>query len=210
MNNSLAVLPTKTFHRKYAKGDYIIALDKNKKKELKIGKFAVVGYVVQYSGPPDLRRALERNKIESQQELCVHARVIAIDESFPKEVQINEDQVCIDQTIRNAIGIPYFCTPDEFKVNIYRIKMPFYSNFMHFFRYYLSGKFGFRYLYFRVCSAHIHDMEKGIVRIPRDTFPILGTHIHNKLVLENPVKIKKEGKPAFCIKVALNYGTRID
>lgn len=48
---SVLILPTNTFHRRYAKGDYVISMHKKRKEELRIGMFAVVGFKVQYSGP---------------------------------------------------------------------------------------------------------------------------------------------------------------
>ncbi len=190
MRNSFYVIPTKTYHRKYAKGDYVIIIHKNKKKELSLGKFAVIGYKIRYFGPNKIKTNLQKKRIPIVQELRVHARVIYVDESSPAEVRIKENQVCIDQTIRNAIGIPYTFPQKKEKVSIYPIKMPWYSNIIYQIKYYIARSLGFRYLYFRVCSAHIHDMEKGIVRIPKETFPILGTQVENKIILENPVEYK--------------------
>ncbi|NIR47717.1 hypothetical protein GWO43_04595 [candidate division KSB1 bacterium] len=188
-NNVLAVLPTKTPHRKYAKGDYVISIHKKTKKELKIGMFAVVGYKVNYFGSDECKKGLLKNKVPLEQELKIHARVIGVDDHAQEGMRTRPDEIRVDQTIRNAIGIPYSDHKEE--VSIYPVKMAWHKYVVYFIRYFVTRKLGFRYLYYRVCSAHIHDMEKGIVRIPKHTFPILGTNVKNKVVFENPEEREK-------------------
>lgn len=188
IKNEFKVLPTNTPHRKYAEGDYVISIRKKQRKELKIGMFAIVGYCVNYQGSEDSKSRLTEKGIPLQQEMRIHARVIGVDKKSNLEMRMEMDEIRIDQTIRNAIGIPY--SYEHEKVRIYPVKMVWYKYWFYIIRYFITRFLGFRYLFYRACSAHIHDMEKSIIRIPKDTFPILGTNIENKIVLESPVERK--------------------
>lgn len=193
VSNVLKVLPTNTPHRRFAKGDYIISIHKKTKRALKIGLFAVVVYRVKYHGPEECIDGLLKKDISCEQLLKVHARVISVGDKVDKAMRLNQDEIRIDQSIRNAIGIPY--TYSNETVEIYPIKMNGFHYATYLIRYFITRLLGFRYFFYRACSAHVHDMEKGICRIPADTFPVLGTDVQNKLVFESPRK--RDDKPGF-------------
>jgi hypothetical protein len=147
--------------------------------------FAVVEYTIKYQGSEIIKKKLQSTEYGIKQQLRIHAKVKAFDGSKEK-TKVPLDAVCLDQTIRNAIGIPYHL--DGQRVRIYPIRMNFWRYFRYVVRYRLARIFGMRFLYFRVNSSHIHDMEKNIVRIPKDSFEIMGTDPESKIILESPVE----------------------
>jgi hypothetical protein len=193
--NSLLVKPTGTIHRKYARGDYIISVSRETKKRLGLGWFAVVSRRTRYTGPDDLHAELRSRKVNLAPEFRIHARVIVFseraiervkDEDTRTDMKVGLDEVRMDQSIRNAIGIPF--KYEGTRVTVWPINMTRWRRLTYSTRYLIANFLGFRYFFYRVCSAHIHDMEKGICRVPTDTFPILGTDAENKLVFESPVE----------------------
>lgn len=190
--NRLKVRPTQMPHRtKLAKGDYIACIHEDRKKILGISKFVVVTYAVRFRGDDNVRKALLVKGVEDEQVLKVHALVVPVRREEKDEKQmVGEGEIRVDQSIRNAIGIPY-TYGDEF-VEVYPVTMGFYRYLVYLARYHIARMLGVRYLFYRVCSADPHDMEKEICRVPLDTFPILGTDVSSKLVYEAPVK--KDGE----------------
>jgi hypothetical protein len=105
IKNQFFVTGTKTEHRKKAKDDYIICINSNKKKQLSVGKFAVITHQIQYE-----------NKF-----LKTHCRVI-VDES------LLDSQIRTDQTIRNAIGIPYGYDEKTTTVKVYPLNLSLFQS----------------------------------------------------------------------------------
>ncbi|MCW7074283.1 MAG: hypothetical protein OCU24_00305 [Candidatus Methanospirare jalkutatii] len=155
----------RTEDRKGAKDDYIICVNPSIKKSKHLGRFAVL---------------VHKRKIDKRlKELKVPCRVV-IDET------LGDYEVRVDQSLRNALGIPYeFSDADKekFTVEIYPLRL---SLFQHL-RYFLSYILGRRYLFFRVCKADIPDMEKNICRIPSDSFKLLGCEEGDRVICEYPV-----------------------
>lgn len=166
MMNQFFVTGTKTEHRKKAKDDYIICINSNKKKQLCMGKFAVITHQIQNEN---------RNKL-----LKTHCRVI-IDESLP------DSQIRADQTIRNAIGIPYGYDEETTTVEVYPLNLSLFQSINE----YISYLLGRRYLFLRVNISDIPDLEKNLSRIPLEAFKLLGTNESNRIVLESPIKNNK-------------------
>ena len=156
----------RTEDRKGAKDDYITCVNPSIKKSKHLGRFAVL---------------VHKRKIDKRlKELKVPCRVV-IDET------LGDCEVRVDQSLRNALGIPYeFSDADKekFTVEIYPLRLSLYQHL----RYFLSYKLGRRYLFFRVCKADIPDMEKNICRIPSDSFKLLGCEEGDRVICEYPVR----------------------
>ena len=98
-----------------------------------------------------------------------------------------EGKIRLDQSVRNAIGIPYD-PPKKTKyvLEIYPLKLKWFQRFKGYFSEIFLRFFGKRYIYLRVCKADVPDIEKNLARIKNDIFKILGIESGNKLVLETP------------------------
>ncbi|WP_290899382.1 hypothetical protein [Ferroglobus sp.] len=156
------VLPTE--NREEAHGDYIVCVNGNVKR--KLGNFAVVEY-----SPATL----------SETKLRIHCRVI-LDED------LMDNQVKVDQSIRNAIGIPEEERREKIvKVKLYPLKLSWIDKICYIF----SKLFGWRYLVLRVCKSDIPDIEKNVCRIPVEAFDILGCNPGDTIICEAPVKEKE-------------------
>lgn len=156
----------RTEDRKGAKDDYIICVNPSIKKSKHLGRFAVL---------------VHKRKIDKRlKELKVPCRVV-IDET------LGDCEVRVDQSLRNALGIPYeFSDADKekFTVEIYPLRLYLFQHL----RYFISYILGRRYLFFRVCKADIPDMEKNICRIPSDSFKLLGCEEGDRVICEYPVR----------------------
>jgi hypothetical protein len=173
MSSRYLVASTSTKQRRQAKDDYIVCINASRKKDSNLGRCAAVTHTVSHEG----------NEIK----LKVHCRVV-IDDSLP------ENTAAIDQTIRNALGIPFEFNQESTFVEVYPLRLSVFQSAGDF----LSRILGRRYLFLRVCKADISDMEKNLVRIPLDAFKLLGTDAGNKLMLEFPQKV--EGKDEYLLK----------
>ena len=154
----------RTEDRKGAKDDYITCVNPSIKKRMYLGRFAVLVH-----DHPGVDKKLK-----------VPCRVV-IDET------LNDSEVRCDQSLRNALGIPFeFSDADKekFTIDIYPLRL---SLFQHL-RYSISYILGRRYLFFRVCKADIPDMEKNICRIPSDSFKLLGCEEGDRVICEYPVR----------------------
>ncbi|MFQ5864391.1 MAG: hypothetical protein ACE5IW_04085 [bacterium] len=171
--NQFLVRETETDQRKKAKDDYIICLNPNLKRKLGLGKFAVIEHTITH-----------QNKYKN---FAAHCRVI-IDRS------LEDNEISTDQTVRNAIGIPFIYDRDLTFVEIYPLHLSFFQYLLS----YLSYLFGRRYLFLRTCKADIPDLEKNLTRVPMDAFRLLGTEVGNKIVIESPVK--KDKKDEYVLK----------
>lgn len=152
------VKPTKD--REGARDDYIVCVNPVVKKKLNLGSHAVVVY--------------EHPKIG--REIKAPCRVII-------EKSLKEDEVRVDQTVRNAIGIRFEYDKEKTRVKIYPLHLTNEQKLMDF----ISHILGRRYLFFRVNKADITDLEKNLCRIPEDAFIILGCKEGDKIICESPV-----------------------
>lgn len=157
--NKFEVLRTE--NREGADGDYIVCVNESVKKILKLGNLAVVVY-----RPPKLNV-----------ELKAHCRVVI-------DNKLSNEQVRLDQSVRNAIGIPYGKEGEEgVKVELHPLCLSVGQR-LH---YHLSRLFGWRYLFFRVCKSDTPDLEKDLCRIPSDAFRLLGCEAGDTVICEAPV-----------------------
>lgn len=156
--NNFYVLPTKD--RIGTKDDYKISVNSAVKKRLILGAFAVVIYQ-----SPNINRKLKA--------VC---RVV-VDET------LDETQVRVDQTLRNAVGIPFKYDKKDTTVEIYSLRLSRCQSLKNF----ISHILGRRFQFFRVCKADIPDIEKSFCRIPESAFNILGCEVGDNLVCESPI-----------------------
>lgn len=159
-----SILHTKD--RKGAKDDYMACTNPSIKKEMQLGRFAVL--VLPH---PEV----DKNHSEVDKKLKVPCRVVV-------DKNLKDTEVGGDQSLRNAIGIPYKYDETKITTEIYPLRL---SLFQHL-RYFISYILGRRYLFFRVCKADISDLETNICRIPLDSFKLLGCEEGDKVVCECP------------------------
>lgn len=143
------VVPTGIPHRKHAVNDYVIGMNSRLKLKNRIGAFAVVRYIV------------ENAKSDTDLEwktLTAYGKVV-IDEDLPDSV------VALDQTLRNAIGLPYRETAGQC-VRLASLHLDFQQN--------LSERLhpGQR-LFMRVNMASPVDMEKNNCRVSEDAVTVM-------------------------------------
>ncbi|WP_105618656.1 hypothetical protein [Vallitalea okinawensis] len=164
INNSFKI--SGTIDRKGAKYNYIIVVNKSMKE--KLGSFAVI----------------EHKSPNYDKPLRAYGRVLINN-------KLKSDEVMLDQTIRTAIGISY--NNDSFYgfsevVNLYPLKVSLKQHFHT----YIASIFAIRYIYCRFNVPNIIDAEKNIVRIPEDTFDLIGCSNRDTIICEFPAKVKGE------------------
>ena len=152
-----AVVPTGMRHRKHAVNDYVIGMNSKTRQENQIGAFAVARYIV------------ENAKCGSDLEwktLSAYGKVV-IDEDLPDHV------VALDQTLRNAIGLPYRETTGQC-VRVAPLHLSFMQNLTE--RIHPGQR-----LFMRVNMASPLDMEKNSCRVSEDALTVMrareGEHI---------------------------------
>lgn len=160
---------TNTSQRKKVKDDYIVAINNENKKKLKLSNFAIVKYLFSHT--------TNDGQIEFK-EMKVLSRVI-VDNNVPV------DEIAMDQTLRNAIAIPFNFELKSVKVSIARARFSFLKRITSLFN---SG----RHVLLRVEKPDVIDIEKDYCRLSEDVIKILQTDIGKRLVLDglftNPKK----------------------
>lgn len=158
MRRFMKILSTNSVQRGHGKDNYIIVINSSKKKSLKLGKNAVVKY-------------LFFNEHELEVRTITAIGKVVIDDS------LKDDEVALDQTIRNAIGIEFGKHTDK-TVKIEKLNLNYNQRV---FQYINSG----RYLFLRVTKPDIMDIEKNYCRVSNDVINVLSTKAGMKLRVEN-------------------------
>jgi hypothetical protein len=104
-----------------------------------------------------------------------------------------DDEVRLDQTLRNALGISVDPGPED-EVKIYDLKRSGLRTLSERFCDWLLRR---RYLFMRVCKADPRDMEKRMVRIPQDSFRLLGICSGEKLRISHPSPVEGKADESF-------------
>lgn len=155
----------RTTDRTGARADYIIRLRRDRKRGENLGRFAVVLYDhPNLEDHPDVK-------------LSVPARVVL-------DARVVGDEVSVDQTLRNALGIKFAFDEKATFVELAPLRVPWGRRFKNHVAYW----FGCRYLVFRVSHARISDLEKDIVRLPTESFKLLGCEDGDRVVIEQAVR----------------------
>ncbi len=164
----LQIVPTDNRHRAQARGDYVIGMNRRTKEEFGIDAFAVVKYLVENertSGDLEWRT------------LSAYGRTV-VDDSLPDKT------VALDQTLRNAIGLPYRQT----KGQVVRLAALHRS---------LLQKIGDclrpgQRVWMRVNMASPQDMEKASCRVPEDALTIMRSREGEHIWIESCVPERAE------------------
>ena len=155
--NDLAVVPTDVQHRRQAGGDYVIGMNSRTKQKFGIDSFAVVRYLVENES---------RSGDLEWRTLTAYGKTV-VDDGLPDQT------VALDQTLRNAIGLPYRKTEGQ-RVRLAALRMS------------TIQKIGDRLrpgqrLFMRVNMASPLDMEKNNCRVSEDALAVMrsreGEHI---------------------------------
>lgn len=150
--------------RRTARGHYMVHVNPEFIRSQKLGKFAVIFHDIEHGGNVLTLRA--------------PCRVL----SSP---DLKKDEVRADQTVRNAIGVPFYYDPVRTMVRLSPLYIPPRLRTFA----WLSRRLRVRQLFLRVAKADPPDMEKELIRIPEDAFGLLGVGVGDRVVMESPVEI---------------------
>lgn len=172
LSRNFKVLGTEDKHRFKVPYDFVIALNPVVSSSLKLKKYVVIS-----------RPIIENKNILTIQKKPIRAYGILV-----KDDLLSNDEIRMDQTLRNAIGIPFTLKkPMRYDLLIDPIKINVYQKFRNF----VTKRLGRRYLFLRVSKPNPPDIEKNICRVPSDALSLMGTDIGSKIVLISPIKNKK-------------------
>jgi hypothetical protein len=104
-----------------------------------------------------------------------------------------DHEVRLDQTLRNALGIGVRPGPED-TVDIYDLKRSRLRTLGERFCDWLLRR---RYLFMRVRKSDPSDMEKRMVRIPPDSFRLLGISSGEKLRISHPAPVEDDEDERF-------------
>lgn len=158
------ICPTSTEQREAAKGDYIVVMNRNVKAREKLGKFAVVKYLF----------VNRENDLHEYREMLAIAKTVT-DDSLP------DDCICMDQSIRNAVGIP-FGDVKNVTVRLCGLKLSLGQKIYDF-------VYPGNYVFARVHKPDVVDIEKNLCRMKSDTIQILGALEGKTILFEKPVSM---------------------
>ncbi|MFQ6112628.1 MAG: hypothetical protein ACE5NG_00920, partial [bacterium] len=179
------VAGTSDDHRNACPYDFVVVLNPSLAKELKLKHRVVVWREIDDRDNQGGRR---------KKPLRVYAVVLT-------DPTLDRHELRMDQTLRNAIGIPFEAGRHERK----DLKLfPLVLNWKQKLRVFITSLLGRRYLFLRVAKPHPPDIEKNICRVPKDALALIGTAEGNRIVLVSCVQ-KKEGLGVYTLK---NYSLK--
>ena len=147
--NDLAVVPTDVRHRRHAGNDYVIGMNSRTKRLYGIGSAAVVKHLVE--------NERESGDLEWRT-LTAYGKTV-VDDSLP------DGTVALDQTIRNAIGLPYRSTKGH-RVRLASLRRNLFQRIADRLR---PGQ----RLIMRVNMASPQDMEKNNCRVSENALTLM-------------------------------------
>jgi hypothetical protein len=162
------VAETDAAQRRKSRGDYIVALSPTASARTGVAAWAAVTHLVTFEG--------------RDRDLRVLCKAV-VDDSTPN------DTARLDQTLRNALGIP-FGEREGITVGVGAVRVPFVRRAMDS----LAKLLGRRYLVLRVGKGEVGDIEKDMVRVRADAFPLLGCSPASRVVLETVVFDHSKGQ----------------
>lgn len=172
--NAIAASAT-TDRSRLARGYYVIVAPKTK-KSLGLGRWAALVFV-----HPSLARIDDDRKMRDY--LAIHCRV-RVDKRLTDEL----GKVCLDQTLRNALGIPFGLFP-ALKPELPLFLFPASRTWLATLRLIVASVFGLRFLAARSAPAAVADIEKGYVRLPDDLLSVIGALPADDVVVERPIAV---------------------
>lgn len=161
MNNVFKVKGTNNNHRAKSPKDYVIAVNPELKKNLKLTNQAIV--------LRNIQSKLNNKPIQ----LRTFCNVIV-------DTNATDEFIFADQSIREALAIPFGYDFNNTFIEIHKLNIPFYKFIANIF----VNLFDRRFIYFRVFSGVIFDIEKNIARTQSVAFEILGIENGGKIVIE--------------------------
>ncbi len=188
-----------TSDRDAAGNFYLLRISDSLKSKLKIKNWAAIVFEHPLSQHTKLSGGHERPENISGYTV-VHCKVEGLSQSHYAQSVVGgsrhesaQNSVEIDQTLRNALGIPFWIGSENSNIPIYVYPLR-YNNSL---KKRLSEFLGQRYLYYRVAKSAVPDIEKNIARIESSYFPLLGMPVGYSIVAERPIKSKlRNGKIA--------------
>jgi hypothetical protein len=166
---------TKDLHRTSVPFDFVVVLNTERAKKLGLKQsWGFSRYVA-------IERTTESGNNEGERDdkkaLRVYARLV-VDSS------IHWGTVGLDQTLRNALGIPFSIKSKraselQCQLGFFPVRVGIRERWKAF----LTRLLGRRYLYCRVAKPHPPDIEKDICRISKDSLALMGTQEGNRIVL---------------------------
>lgn len=156
------IKPTSTKQRKQALGDYIIVINKNVKLHEKLGKYAAVKYLF----------VNNKNDIVEYRTMSTFGKIV-VDDS------LGDDEIAIDQSIRNAIGIPVGSL-EGVEVKLAPIKTTVYQKIFDKFH---KGDYHFA----RVHKPDVIDIEKNFCRMKGDSIHVMGALEGKSIIIERAI-----------------------
>lgn len=154
------VLPTDVAQRKRAHGDYIVAVSSGTHSRLGQPTYAVVTSCAQYRG--------------EEQALRVLCRVVS-------DTETEDGDVRLDQTLRNALGIAYEYDAERVRVEVVALNISLVRRLAR----WMAELLGGRYMVLRVGKSDVGDIEKELVRVHGDLFPLLGCSSSSHVIVES-------------------------
>ena len=158
----LQIRPTTSTQRAQARDDYLVVVHPDIARRLALQRFVVVCH----------RR-------EDARELRVYGRLLV-------DPSVDVGAVCMDQTLRNALGIPYATEAgSRLPLSLHPVRLSLRNRLLDSLTWWL----GRRYLFVRVAKLNPPDIEKGICRVPLDVLRLVGTVEGNRLVMVSCVPV---------------------
>ncbi len=158
--------------RKNAPYDFVVVLHPNTCTRL-----GLKNYVVATRTADDAGNAPDRKK-----PLRVYG-VVFRDDSLGK------DEICLDQTLRNGLGIPYEQGQHRrLDLRLFPLRVSLFQRV----RGAVTSWLGRRYLFLRIAKPYPPDIEKSICRASNDAPSLMGTDDGNRIVFVSCVKDEKD------------------
>lgn len=160
---------------------YSAVVGRKMARALSLGQWAVLAFE---------HPALEREDLDGLNfrtpYTAIHCRVV-ID---PRLDENGQDCIEVDQTLRNALGIPLRVFRDLGSMPTFLLpaSRPLWGRLSLS----LARLFGIRFVAVRCRSASVPDIEKGYVRAPLDACRALAAYDFDKVTLERPFAIRSE------------------
>lgn len=175
-----------TDDRRNLAGDYYVVVSPDLAHRLKLRSWAALVHA-----HPALPRIDDPRK--KRDYIAIHCRVFV--ELGYGARHLDSDTILVDQTLRNALGIPFSIFPKiegvtpardgPFKLYLF----PASRNPLDSLRRSISSVFGTRYVAVRSTPAAVVDIEKGYVRVPDDVLNVVGAQSADDLVVERPIAL---------------------
>lgn len=181
-----------TLDRSTFKPGYFIVVSPEAKKALGLGRWAALVFV-----HPALTAVQDDKK--KRDYIAVHCRV-HVDKTRASTAEFVDGVhvVCIDQTLRNALGIPYGLFR-ELCPDLPLYLFPAERSWSAGIRLAVASLFGVRFLAARAATAAVPDIEKGYVRLPDDLLSVIAAVSADNVVVERPVAIGAAPRSRFQI-----------